>query len=54
MQVIDKFNFCVGLLLEFLWNFLHPKIYVLKVLRHKINIEGFSNFFSGQYVDFWG
>ena len=25
-----------------------------KVIRHKINIGGFSNFVSGQYVDFWG
>ena len=54
IQIIDKFNFCVSLILEFLWNSIHVKIYLLKVLRHKTNIGGSSNFVSGQYVDFWG
>ena len=44
IQIIDKFNFCVGLILEFLWNFIHAKIYLFKVLKDKINIGGFLNF----------
>ena len=26
MQIIDKFNFCMGLILEFLWNFIHKNL----------------------------
>ena len=54
IRIIDKFNFYMGLILEFLWSFIHTKIYLLKKLRHKINTGGFPNFVSGQNVDFWG
>ena len=54
IQIIDEFNFCVGLILEILWNFFYAKIYLLKVLRNKINIWGFSNFVSDQYIELWG
>ena len=34
--------------------FANAKIYLLKVVKHKINIGGFSNFDRDQDVNFWG
>ena len=52
IQIIDKFNICVVLILELLWNFVHANIYLLKVLRHMVNNGGFSIYVSGQCVAF--
>ena len=53
---MDKFNFCVDLILEFLWNFI--QFYLLNYLKclgiKSINIGSFPKFVSGQYVDFLG
>ena len=52
IKIIDKFNFCVGLISQFLRNFTNAKIYRLNVVKHKISIGGFWGkvFLKGQYA----
>ena len=39
---------------NFLWHFTNAKIYLLKVVKHKINTRNFSNFDRSHHVDFLG